>query len=406
MSILYTITAYAPSIGGAQLHLHEFVKRVRQVTPTGVLYHWNTQRTDWLRGTTLDSPTLDPPAQPDLLNDVPTYPLWMTAAQRKDVRRWVYLYWVLQSEAIEHIAATLLGNMNAAIPRLLTEPPQLVHNSRVGREGLTIASLRYARSCRIPFVFTPNHHHQWRGWFYRHYIHVFRSADAVIVHTPVEAEELARLGVHPDRLTVIGIGPILAKSDEPPEAGAARFRARHNIPDDAPLVLFLGQKYRYKRFDLILKAMPEVWKRHPAARFVFIGPRTAASQKIFAALHDPRMIELDTVTTQEKTDAIAACDLLCMPSHRESFGGVYVEAWMLDKPVIGGDAPAVQNLITNGVNGFTVGDDPALLARRIHELLSDPAMRAEMGREGRCVAERYSWDTLTESLLDVYRRLL
>ena len=354
----------------------------------------------------MDAPALVPPDHPYFLDDVPTYPLWISKTQREQIGKWVKWYWLLQNTAIEHISATLLHNINETIPRLLDQPPQLVHNSRVGREGLTIASLNYARSHDIPFVFTPNHHVHWKGWFYRHFTQVFRTADAVIVHTPYEANELVRLGVHPDRLTVIGIGPILSPSQEPPEQGALRFRTKFGIPDVAPIVLFLGQKYPYKRFDLVLKAMPEVWKIHPDTFFVFIGPRTPESRRVFDAVNDPHVIELDTVDLNEKTNAIAACSVMCMPSHSESFGGVYVEAWMLNKPVIGGDAPAVRDLITDGVNGYIIGNDSEKLAQRLSQLLSDHAMSLEMGTAGRCIAELYNWETLSSRLRAVYQPLM
>jgi hypothetical protein len=62
-----------------------------------------------------------------------------------------------------------------------------------------------------------------------------------------------------------------------------------------------------------------VWQRHPEARFVCIGPRTDYSRRAFLSFCDRRVIELDIIDLQTKTDAIAACSLLCVPFGRESF---------------------------------------------------------------------------------------
>jgi glycosyltransferase involved in cell wall biosynthesis len=309
----------------------------------------------------------------------------------------VHLYRVLQSSAIGHISQAILREIEAHIGDLMPVPPDIVHNSRVGREGLTVAAQMFARRRDVPFILTTNHHHTWRGWFYRDYLRAYRSADAVIAHTEYERAELQRLGVDANRLHVLGVGPILA-----PQADPAGFRARLGIAPDAPLLLYLGQKYAYKRFDLLAKAMEMVWARYPAAVAVFIGPRTPDSRRFFARRHDARIIEHDIVDLQTKTDALAACDVLVMPSSRESFGGVYVEAWTLGKPVIGGDAPALAEIIRDGESGYIVGADADLLARRLLALIADPALRTAMGEAGRAFARRYTWDVLGAGLKAIY----
>jgi glycosyltransferase involved in cell wall biosynthesis len=397
MTILYTITAYPPSVGGAQLHLHELARRMAHYERVGVVYQWDENRTDWLWGTTINAP---PPCRPEPLDGVPACRLSLDERQRQALRGWVSLYWLAQGAAIERIAGALLDNLHPAAFELLGGTPTLIHNSRVGREGLTAASLKLARRLDVPFVLTPNHHHVWRGWFYRHYIRLYRQADAVIALTQVERDQLIRLGVRPERLHVLGIGPVLAHTWD-----GGRFRTAQGIPADAPMILFVGQKYAYKRFDLLLRAAGKVWQSQPQARFVFIGPRTRYSRRIFARITDPRIIELDTVSLQDKTDALAACDVLCVPSARESFGGVYLEAWGLGKPVIGGDAPALREVITDGQTGYLVGNSPSALAGRLEYLLGNAALRQEMGERGRQTAARFTWPEITARLKAIYDQL-
>jgi glycosyltransferase involved in cell wall biosynthesis len=107
-----------------------------------------------------------------------------------------------------------------------------------------------------------------------------------------------------------------------------------------------------------------------------------------------------------KTDALAACDIMCNPSAKESFGGAYLEAWALKKPVIGGDAPAVRELIAHGETGYTVGNDSAELANYILHLLNDSGLRDDMGEQGHAVANQFEWEYLTVKLYRVYCELL
>ena len=397
MSLLYTITAYVPSPGGAQIQLHELVKRIALRESAGVIYHWDEPRTDWLYGTTLNAP---PAGRPAPLEGVPVYRLSLTAEQRRALRFDVWFYRLFQGRAIDRISGVLLANLRDAMRDILESTPRLIHNSRVGREGLTTASLKLAHELGVPFVFTPNHHHTWEGWLYRHYLEVYRRADALIAYTDFGKQELIHLGVSPDRVHVLGVGALLAEN---PDGG--RFRRDYHIPDDVPLVLFLGQKYAYKRFHVILEAAPLVWKHFPRTHFVFVGPRTPFSEKKFRNVHDSRIIEMGAVDVQTKTDALAACDLLCMPSARESFGGIYLEAWQIHKPVIGGDAPAVQEVITHGETGFIVGADVSKMADYIVRLLSDSDLSVSMAAAGYGVAQRYDWQALSERLYAIYETI-
>jgi glycosyltransferase involved in cell wall biosynthesis len=396
--ILYTITSYLPSIGGAQLHLHAFAHQVSAQRAVGVIYQWDENRTDWLLGTTINAP---PPYQPQSLDGIPAYRLSLTTEEREQLRLWVRFYRIWQGAAIEHISNVLFKHLQTLVSEWLGAAPGIVHNSRVGREGLTVASLKLAHALDIPFVLTPNHHPRWKGWLYRHYLNVYRAADAVIVYSQYEHDELCRLGVSPARIHRLGIGPILS-----PTSDGTTFRQRFKVPPDAPMVLYLGQKHAYKRFTLILDAMSHVWAHYPQTRFVFIGPRTSYSQSVFRSVpRDARLLELDTVDLQTKTDALAACEVLCVPSGQESFGGVYIEAGQMGKPVIGGDAPAIREVIREGKTGFIVGPDASILAERLIEIIADPDLRASFGQAGQVIAQHYQWADLGAQLAHVYTTL-
>jgi glycosyltransferase involved in cell wall biosynthesis len=315
---------------------------------------------------------------------------------RRRLVPWVLAYYALQGPALARIAEAL----NAEIAPWAANA-DLIHNCRIGREGLSYASLRVARQRDIPFVFTPVHHPRWGGWWHRYYHWLYRQADAVIALTEAERQLLIGLGVDERRLFVTGMGPVLAET-----ADGAHFRAQHGLGEE-PVVLCLGQKYAYKGLGAVLKAAPLVWARFPETRFLFIGPRTPYSRRLFAGVRDARIVELDAVGLQDKTDALAACDVFCLPSTQESFGGVFTEAWSLGKPVIGGDIPAVRTVIEEGQDGLLAPQQPGAIAAHILELLAHPTLRIEMGQRGqRKVNARYTWPRLAEQTEAVYERVL
>jgi glycosyltransferase involved in cell wall biosynthesis len=391
--ILYTITNYPPAVGGAQLHTHQIVKRIATREAVQVVAHWAEHRTDWLLGTTLRAPR---DSRSYTIDQVPVQTITLSPQERVALAPFVATYYLIKSTAINRISNLLASK----IERYAGEP-DLVHNARVGREGLSYASLKVARKRDVPFVFVPYHHPRWVGWNYRQFIALYRQADAVIALTEVEKQTLIRLGVREERIFITGMGPVLA-----PSADGERARDRYCL-GDAPVILFLGQQYRYKGVRELVEAAPRVWSRFPEARFIFVGPGTRFSRQLFAGVSDPRVAELGNVSLEDKTDLLAACTLLCVPSTQESFGGVYTEAWMMGKPVIGGDIPAIREVISEGENGFLVPQQPDEIAVRINCLLEQPALREQMGASGKArVLERFTWDRLAEQTREVYTAVL
>jgi len=171
-------------------------------------------------------------------------------------------------------------------------------------------------------------------------------------------------------------------------------------------VLFIGQHYPYKGYKQTLEAARLVWQRVPDVHFVFIGPTIGKSEREFQAISDQRIHRLGAVDQKEKTDALAACNLLCVPSTQESFGGVYTEAWWFGKPVIGCPIPAVSEVISDGVDGFLVEQNAHQIAERICYFLLNPELTQRMGVAGRRkVEERYTWEKLAKSTRAVYEKV-
>ncbi|MDM8529741.1 glycosyltransferase family 4 protein [Anaerolineales bacterium HSG25] len=394
--ILYTTTSYLPAIGGAQLHTHRIAQRIATECSVQVITHWDEHRTDWLLGTTLNAPTTP---KSYIYDDIPVERLALTRSEKYRLWPYVFGYYTIKHVAINKITAVLRPKISR-----LAQGVDLIQNSRIGREALSFASLQIARQLNVPFVFVPYHHPRWVGWNYRQYLDLYRQADALIALTKAEKQTLIQLGVSEARIFVTGNGPNVAE-----HGNGNQFRHKYQIPDEVPIVLFLGQKYRYKGVSHLLEAAQLVWQLWPDCYFVFIGPQTGYSQKLFRRVSssEPRIVEIGTVDLQTKTDALAACSMLCVPSNQESFGGVYTEAWMFNKPVIGVNIPAVREVIDDEINGYLVPQDAQAITDRINHLLTHPQIATRMGQIGRQkVINHYNWDVLARKTADIYRQLI
>jgi glycosyltransferase involved in cell wall biosynthesis len=108
-------------------------------------------------------------------------------------------------------------------------------------------------------------------------------------------------------------------------------------------------------------------------------------------------------------DLMRAIDVMCLPSHREPFGLVYVEAALTEKPVIACDAGGAPEIIAHGETGLLVPPPPnnvAPLADAIFALLDNRDRAAAMGRRGRELAlDRFGWANYLERLAELYESI-
>ena len=94
-----------------------------------------------------------------------------------------------------------------------------------------------------------------------------------------------------------------------------------------------------------------------------------------------------------------------MPSLHETFGIGYLEAWLHERPVVGGDIPPLREVIAHGSDGLLVRQRAEDVAAAIVRLLDDPPLRAAMGRAGAAkLGERWDWERVMDRLEAAYVR--
>jgi glycosyltransferase involved in cell wall biosynthesis len=273
----------------------------------------------------------------------------------------------------------------------------VVHYVGNGWELLGFAALSVARRRRAAFTLLPAvHPGAWGDSSLD--VSLYNQADAVFCLSDYERAHLTGLGVEPARLCVTGLAPASdARGD------GERFRSRHGL-GDRPLILFIARKQRYKGYHALCEAMSDVIKAVPEACLITIGPD---GEPPYPPVPSPAILDLGETGEAEKADALAACDVFCMPSTAESFGLVYVEAWSYGKPVVAGPAPAVRELVTEGCSGFCVRQQPDEIAAVLIRLLSHPDFGRRIGAQGRCLQQaRFTWDAVGEVHRQVFAEVI
>lgn len=175
----------------------------------------------------------------------------------------------------------------------------------------------------------------------------------------------------------------------------ARFRARHGL--SGPIVCSAGTMHRDKgTFDVVL-AMERLWARGSDATLGLIGEATDPFRR-FLANRPPttraRTLVLGYVSEEEKRDLLAAADVFALPSRTDSFGIVFLEAWLNGCPVVAAAAGGVPDVVEDGRSGLVVPfGDVTAIADAIERLLTDRALARRLAAHGAAATrERHTWD--------------
>ncbi|MFN4867481.1 MAG: glycosyltransferase family 4 protein [Cyanobium sp.] len=296
---------------------------------------------------------------------------------------WLPLYRLIWRPRTFPVAVAL---HNAVMePRLRSELRgfQMVHYLGSGPELLGFAAAAAARRLGVPFLVEPAlHPGQWGdSWIDQR---LYRRADRILAHSESERQVLQRLGIPPQKVSVILHGVDRQQGGQGP-----RFRERHGIPAGAPLILFLGRKTLEKGIFRLLSAFPAIRAAMPEAWLVLAGP-TSSGLPLGEGEH---VLDANDLSEQDKQDALAACTLLCVPSEGESFGLVYYEAWQYGKPVVALDLPSLRDSIhAHGAGLLVSPEDPESLVHALLKVLKDSRLARKMGERGRSLAARHTWE--------------
>jgi hypothetical protein len=120
----------------------------------------------------------------------------------------------------------------------------------------------------------------------------------------------------------------------------------------------------------------------------------------------PKIHHLGFVEDQDKYDAMAAAELLIMPSYLESLSMVALEAWAMGKPVLANAKCDVLQGQCLRSNAGLFYQNYAEFAETLRAIDTSPSLQAALGRNGRMFFERhYAWPVIEQKYVDMLQQL-
>lgn len=161
-------------------------------------------------------------------------------------------------------------------------------------------------------------------------------------------------------------------------------------------VVQVGHLIKQKHFDVTLRAFARLKKEYPAAQFTVVGQ--GSEREALEALADELGVSesvhfLGQLPNEAVLAEMSKAQFFCMPSVREGFGIVYLEAMASGCVAIGTEGEGIADLIESGKNGFLVPpEDPEAIWQVMQRCLQHPAEAEAIAARGRKDALSLTWE--------------
>jgi glycosyltransferase involved in cell wall biosynthesis len=224
---------------------------------------------------------------------------------------------------------------------------------------------------------------------------LFRGVRALMYNSPEERAMIeAASGNHEVPSVVVGIG-----SEVPANPQPGRFRQKFDVR--GPFAIYVGRIDENKGCKELFEAFAEYVESEPSRlSLVLIG------HTMLPIPQHPRVRHLGFLDDSDKFDAIAAAELLVMPSYFESLSMVALEAWALGRPVLANAKCDVLKGQSIRSNAGLYYENRTEFIETLRALERNRWLSATLGKNGRqFFREHYDWPVIERKYLDMIVRL-
>jgi glycosyltransferase involved in cell wall biosynthesis len=161
----------------------------------------------------------------------------------------------------------------------------------------------------------------------------------------------------------------------------------------------------YKGLDVLLEAMPLLWRRHPDLTLMVAG---AGERPKHPLLSDERVtVRSEHIPDKEVPKLFAGTTCLVLPYRQASQSGVGSLAKRYGRPIVATAVGGLPELVGDGSGMVVPPEDSEQLADAVLRILDDRALAERMGEAGtRAVEREAGWRAIAERTLDAYERCL
>ncbi len=236
-------------------------------------------------------------------------------------------------------------------------------------------------------------HRRWSGWRRPLWNAITGAASLYLTNSRgVAAIAASRCDLDPSRCAVLYPEVDTVRFSRYAPLDKRRSRALLGLPEEDPVILFVGRLVTRKGLDNLIEALAShVADRRFCLAIAGYGDTAPYRRLAESCGLSGRTRFLGAVTEEQLPDVYGAADLLAMPARSipergdvEGFGIVYLEAAASGLASIAGRSGGAPEAVRDGTTGIVVdGDSVAEIASAVRAMLDDEDLRRSLGEAGR-----------------------
>ena len=232
------------------------------------------------------------------------------------------------------------------------------------------------------------------------------NVDAIIVPSTPMLEVLRGYGVScPAAVIPTGI-----ELERFREGDGRRFRARHQISAQRPVLLYIGRVAFEKNIDFLLRVLAAVRHEIPEALLIIAGegPARGHLQRLTAKLGlQDNVLFVGYLSREDQLlDCYHTADVLVFASRTETQGLVLLEAMALGTPVVSTAVMGTRDILKPAKGAIIAEEATEDFAAKVVKVLQDKALRRRLSQEGQEYVKQWSAGALANKMLAFYGRII
>jgi glycosyltransferase involved in cell wall biosynthesis len=239
----------------------------------------------------------------------------------------------------------------------------------------------------------------WRDWWM---LRGARYRRIVAISERVRTQLKEHYHVPDERIVTIPNGINLSRFDPANASSRSEVRRSFGVPEDVPLLLFVGSQYRLKGLEFVIRALAEMKTK---AVLLVAGGDVAAPFKRLAEQLGVRDRVIFAGARSDLPRIYPAADALVLPTLYETFALVCLEAMASGLPVLASPVGGIEDYLVDGDNGFHIRRDAEDIAVKLDRVLNEPSLHAQIRERGLATAQNYSWDKIAKQYLSLFKEL-
>lgn len=229
-------------------------------------------------------------------------------------------------------------------------------------------------------------------------------------------EDLIKLGADPGKCSASIYG-VDAERFSPSKKGVLPLKKEFSIKPDQLVIMGLGRLVEKKGFVYLIKAIPEIIKKHKKVVFVIIGDgdQREELEKLAKSLGVSEYLVMPGYAPRDKVaQYYNLADIFVATSTRDKEGNLddqplsLLEAMSCQKPVVATSLAGIKTMVTDGVNGFLFEDkDINQLAENVEKLIVSASLRQKMAKENRKIClEKFSIESVGMDYTRIFKEMI